>query len=72
MNKKNIYSYTKTELNKMKKLELLKLYYEQKSDYFENVNGSIKNWSKNNPFSSWSKANNNLTRADLKYLIVTA
>lgn len=36
---KNIYSYSKTEINKMKREDLLHLLYERDKDYFENVSG---------------------------------
>ena len=39
---KNIYSYSKTEINKMKREDLLHLLYERDKNYFENVNGSEK------------------------------
>ena len=51
---RNIYSYSKTEINKMKREELLHLLYERDKNYFENVNGSEKNWSKENPFENIS------------------
>lgn len=56
MIKKNCYSYTKTELNKMRKKDLLHILYEQTVFYFESANGSNKNWSKENNFDNFKKS----------------
>lgn len=63
---KNIYSYTKTEINKMTRDELLKLKYEREKDYFESTNGSKKNWSIENPFEKWAKGYERFTVRDLR------
>ncbi len=63
---KNIYSYSKTEINKMKREELLHLLYERDKNYFENVNGSEKNWSKENTFEKYKEQYKNFTVKDLR------
>ena len=63
---KNIYSYTNTEINKMKRQELLKLKYEQDKNYFEKVNGSNPNWSKENPFDKYAESMKCFTVKDLR------
>ncbi len=63
---KNIYDYTKTEINKMTRDELLKLKYERDKFYFESINGSNKNWSNENPFETYCKRFDNYTVKDLR------
>lgn len=63
---KNIYSYTNTEINKMKRQELLKLKYEQDKNYFEKVNGSNPNWSKENPFDKYVESMKHFTVKELR------
>ena len=63
---KNIYYYTNTEINKMKRQELLKLKYEQDKNYFEKVNGSNPNWSKENPFDKYAESMKCFTVKDLR------
>lgn len=63
---KNIYSYSKTEINKMKREELLHLLYERDKNYYENVNGSEKNWSKENTFEKYKEQYKNFTVKDLR------
>lgn len=63
---KNIYSYSKTEINKMKREELLHLLYERDKNYYENVNGSEKNWSKENTFKKYKEQYKNFTVKDLR------
>lgn len=63
---KNIYSYSKTEINKMKREELLHLLYERDKNYFENVNGSEKNWSKEITFEKYKEFYKNFTVKDLR------
>ena len=63
---KNIYSYSKTEINKMKREELLHLLDERDKNYFENVNGSEKNWSKENTFEKYKEQYKNFTVKDLR------
>lgn len=43
---KNCFDYTKRELRKMKREELLHILYEQETFYYESANSSNKNWSK--------------------------
>ena len=63
---KNIYSYTNTEIGKMKREELLKLKYEQDKDYFEHLNGSRPNWSDENPFDKYVESMKHYTVSDLR------
>ena len=63
---KNIYSYSKTEINKMKREDLLHLLYERDKNYFENVNGSEKDWSKENTFEKYKEFYKNFTVKDLR------
>lgn len=63
---KNIYSYSKTEINKMKREELLRLLYERDKDYFENVNGSQKDWSEENSFEKYRQQYRNWTVKELR------
>lgn len=63
---KNIYSYSKTEINKMKREELLHLLYEREKNYFENVNGSEKNWSKENTFEKYNEWHKRYTVKELR------
>lgn len=63
---KNIYSYSKTEINKMKREELLHLLYERDKNYHENVNGSDKNWSKDNTFEKYKQQYKNWTVKELR------
>lgn len=63
---KNIYSYSKTEINKMKREDLLHLLYERDKNYFENVNGSEKNWSKETTFEKYKEFYKNFTVKDLR------
>lgn len=63
---KTIYSYSKTEINKMKREELLHLLYERKKNYYENVNGSDKNWSKENTFEKFKQWHKNWTVKELR------
>lgn len=65
MNKKNCYNYTKTELNKMKKEDLLHILYEQEAFYFESANGSNKNWSSENNFEDFKKSYKIYTRKEI-------
>lgn len=53
---KNCYSFTKTELNKMKREDLLHILYEQTAFYYESANGSNKNWSNENSFEDFKKS----------------
>ena len=39
----------------MKREDLLHLLYERDKNYYENVNGSEKNWSKENPFEKYKQ-----------------
>lgn len=64
--KKNIYDYTNTEINKLNRQELLELSYERDKDYFEMLNGSNKNWSKENTFERYCENKKAFTVADLK------
>lgn len=63
---KNIYSYSKTEINKMKREDLLHLLYERDKNYFENVNGSEKDWSKENPFEKYKQWHKRYTVKELR------
>lgn len=63
---RNIYSYSKTEINKMKREELLHLLYERDKNYYENVNGSEKNWSKETTFEKYKEFYKNFTVKDLR------
>ena len=63
--KKNCYGYTKTELRKLKREELLMVYYEQTKDYYESVNGCDKEWSKNHTFEDFVKNNIIETKEDI-------
>lgn len=63
---KNIYSYSKTEINKMKREDLLHLLYERDKNYYENVNGSEKNWSKENPFEKYKQWHKRYTVKELR------
>lgn len=63
---KNIYSYSKTEINKMKREELLHLLYERDKNYFENVNGSRKDWSEENTFEKYKQWHKNWTVKELR------
>ena len=67
--KKKIYDYTNTEINKMKRQELLKLYYERNKDYFELLNGSNKNWSKEHTFERFCELKKAFTVAELKEIL---
>ena len=62
---------TKTEVNKMKRVELLEMLYEQDKFYFESVNGSNKNWSKENSFEDYCNRHKNWTVKDLREKAVT-
>lgn len=63
---KNIYSYSKTEINKMKREDLLHLLYERDKNYFENVSGIQKDWSKKNTFEKYKEFYKNFTVKDLR------
>ena len=60
---KNIYSYSKTEINKMKRDDLL---YERDKNYFECVNGSQKDWSKENTFEKYKQRYKRYTVKELR------
>ena len=64
--KKNIYSYSKTEINKMKREDLLHLLYERDKNYFECVNGSQKDWSKENTFEKYKQRYKRYTFKELR------
>lgn len=63
---KNIYSYSKTEINKMKREDLLHLLYERDKNYFECVNGSQKDWSKENTFEKYKQRYKRYTVKELR------
>lgn len=63
---KNIYSYSKTEINKMKRDDLLHLLYERDKNYFECVNGSQKDWSKENTFEKYKQRYKRYTVKELR------
>lgn len=69
--KENCYDYTKTDLYKLEKTELLKIYYEQEKDYYEHVNGSDKNYSKKISFEKFCALNNYKTIKELRNSIIT-
>ena len=50
----------------MKREELLHILYERDKNYFENVNGSEKNWSKENTFEKYKEFYKNFTVKDLR------
>lgn len=64
--KKDCYDYTNTEINKLKRQELLEVSYERTKDYFESLNGSDKDWSKKNSFEAYCESKKAFTVAELK------
>ena len=65
MLKSNCYNYKKSELRKLKRSELLKVYYEQEKEYYESVSGCDKEWSKNHPFDNFIESCKLYTKEDI-------
>ena len=62
---KNFFDYTKRELRKMKREELLHILYEQETFYYESANSSNKNWSKETSFEDFKKSHKLYTKSEL-------
>ena len=62
---------TKTEVNKMKRAELLEMLYEQDKFYYESVNGSNKNWGKEHSFEDYCNFYKKWTVKELRERAVT-
>lgn len=61
----------KTEVNKMRRAELLEMLYEQDKFYYENANGSVKDWGKKNSFEDYCERHKVYTVKELREKVVT-
>lgn len=71
MLKENCFNYTKTDLYKLRREELLKVLYEQTVFYYESVSGYDKNWSKIHNFEEFKERHEVFTCKDLREKITT-
>ena len=71
MLKENCYDYTKTELYKLRREELLQILYEQTVFYQESASGHMKNYSKKNTFGKFKEQHKYYSCNDLRESIIT-